>query len=86
MAQCLRFILVGDSPCLLVGGSSGELWLVSMATKRPLWTQTVHAGKALLQVEAVDGKTAITYVRNSRLRLIETPVNRDNFQDPTCPN
>ena len=63
IAQCLRFVRVGDSPCLLAGGSAGELWLVSIATKRALWTQTVHAGKAILQVEAVDGATAITYVR-----------------------
>ena len=69
IAQCIRFVHVGDSPCLLLGGSAGELWLVSITTKRPLWTEVIHAGKAILQVEAVNSSTAITYVRYSNVHL-----------------
>lgn len=65
MVQCLKFIQIRSVLYLLMGGSSGEMWLVSIATKRPVWTKITHGGGALIHMEEVADGTVITFVRST---------------------
>ena len=60
--QSMRFTQLRGNHYLIAGGSVGEVWLVSMATKRPVWTNEIHSGKTVLQVDMLAEGTAITYV------------------------
>ena len=62
VVQCLKFIRLKGVSYILMGGSSGEMWLVCIATKRPAWTQTTHGGGALIHMEEIADGTVITFV------------------------
>ncbi|KAI6645919.1 Guanine nucleotide-binding protein subunit beta-like protein 1 [Oopsacas minuta] len=67
VGQCLKFIQLRGVSYLLVGGLKGELWLVSTATKRPLWTNITHGSGAILYVDEITEGTAITYGKDQFL-------------------